>query len=170
MLIQLMKLTDGFSQKLQSECLPPTSDALRQHIKWAHYQTTVGEQAYSQGSLNPADPTMYSWQKGTKNSSLLIPVLTMIDVVPKECFDIVACKCKRDMCKSRACKCQIANMQCCRLCECHNHVTWNDHSFQNLLKHVRYVLQILPFMNILPWNPIFSIKIISGASIEHELK
>jgi len=34
-----------FSKTSQPECLPPTSDALQQHIKRSHYQATVWEQA-----------------------------------------------------------------------------------------------------------------------------
>ena len=112
-----------FTKTTQPECLPPTSDALQQHIKRAHYQATVWEQACSQDSPDPADPTMYGWKKGTSDPSQLMPVLTTKDSVPKECLDIVICKCKKEMCKSRVCKCRKSNMQCCRDCECHNHGT-----------------------------------------------
>lgn len=112
-----------FTKTIQPECLPPTSDALQQHIKRAHYQATVWEQACSQGMQDPADPTMHGWQEDPSDPSNLTPVLTTIDTVPKECLDIVTCKCKKDMCKSDKCKCRKSNIQCCIECDCHNHGT-----------------------------------------------
>ena len=111
-----------FTKTTQPDSLPPTSDALRQHIKRAHYQTIVWEQACSQDSPD-LDPTIYGWKKGIRDSAQLLPVLTTIDSVPKECLDIVMCKCKKDLCKSRVCKCKKSNLQCCRDCECHHHGT-----------------------------------------------
>ena len=45
--------------KLRS--LPPTSDALAQHVYCAHYQTMIWKSALDSGPPEAADPTKYGW-------------------------------------------------------------------------------------------------------------
>jgi hypothetical protein len=133
------------------------------------YQATVWEQACSQGSLDLADPTMYCWQKWTSNPSQLMPVLTTKDSVPKECLDIVIWKCKKDMCKSRLCKCRRANMQCCRDCECHNHGTCVNMKWTTKAFYVRILLIGFIMTCVHPDNHIYSTEMVCEVSIEAEI-
>jgi hypothetical protein len=78
----------------------------RTYIKKTHYQATVWEQACSQGSPYLVNPTeMGQWHITVDTS-----VNDSMDTVPKECLDIMICKSKKEMYKSRVCKCRKSNM------------------------------------------------------------
>lgn len=99
--------------KKPPEKLPPTSDALLQHTRRAHYQTTVWLNTLSAAPILP-QPTALGWDK---DGELLKPVLTTLEAVPVACIDMVMCKCKAN-CSSARCSCRKRKLTCTSACGC----------------------------------------------------
>ncbi len=94
-----------------AERIPPTSDALDQHVKRSIFQASIWITAH-----NPMAPTqkpiIYGWMK-KKNK--LFPIWTTLPLA-KDVFDLdVKCTCTK-ICLS--CKRKRSNLQCTRLCTC----------------------------------------------------
>ena len=82
------------------EMLPPTSDALKHHIKRAHYQSLVWKQS------NVATPELPSATESgwREQNQKLLPVLMTKSVIPRACTEMIQCSCKKG-CRSMRCKC-----------------------------------------------------------------
>ena len=92
-----------FGRKNTPKTLPPTSDALRQHILRAHFQTAVWKNAHIADPDLPAHTDCgWSLEDGDFKS-----ILTTIEAVPKACIDLVSCGCKTG-CSTRWCGCRRA--------------------------------------------------------------
>ena len=112
-----------FARKgLQNEALPPTKDALIQHLKRAEHQTKIW---LSSLEPNPSikDPDGHGWTKG--DDGILRPVLMIKDLMRRAFAEMVKCGCKASQC-TRRCSCKASELACTVACpcrggdECHN--------------------------------------------------
>ena len=87
------------------ERLPPTQDALLQHIKRAVYQTGIWATSTQSHQLIPP-PHNFG---GTKEPGSWVPVWLTIPEVSRSCRELMKWSCKGDCSK---CKCGIANIDC----------------------------------------------------------
>ena len=114
----LLKVNDArkeiFCKKNQSmENLPPTKNALIQHIKRSVYQTGIWVTSFDDhGSLPSA--SLFGWQKKENQWQ---PVWITIAEVALSCRDLVKCGCKKD-CSTKRCSCKSADLPCTQLCKC----------------------------------------------------
>ena len=99
----------------KEELMPPTQDALQQHLMRVHYQSMVWKQANIPIPVLP-NPEDMGW---TKHNGELKPVFMTIDSIPESCTNIVFCKCKK-ACKTRQCSCRNNNNLCASSCRCCN--------------------------------------------------
>ena len=102
-----------FGKDNRPERLPPTSDAFKQHLKRAHYQTKIWRQAHVAKPVLPK-PEEMGWRL---EDGELIPVLMTLDPVPKACLEMVSCNC-RTGCATLRCKCRKSGVVCTGLCGC----------------------------------------------------
>ena len=75
-----------FCRVVAHEKLPPTNDALKFHVKRAHYQALIWRQADVKLPELPDVETM-GWAKD--NSGELKPVLKSLEAVPDSCKDVI---------------------------------------------------------------------------------
>jgi len=104
-----------FAQKGRTlDNIPPTQDALFQHIKRAAYQCGF---VWGQCLIaNPVLPSPSKW--GWVNvDSVWQPVWITQPTVAGCCQELLRCGCKTG-CKNRQCKCVRANLKCTTLCRC----------------------------------------------------
>ena len=73
------------------EALPPTSDALKFHIRRAHYQTMVWLQAVCKDPKLPL-PDGLGW---TLKDGKLVPQLASLPSIPESCAELFTCGCTR---------------------------------------------------------------------------
>ena len=103
-----------FTKKGRSlEGLPPTHEALLQHIR-----RTVFQGCYVWGNLGVAmqelpPPEQWGWKLEDKTFH---PLWTTLPEAAKFCYELIHCKCKTT-CRGR-CKCVQASLQCTALCAC----------------------------------------------------
>ncbi|MES9881882.1 MAG: hypothetical protein ABW185_13470, partial [Sedimenticola sp.] len=102
-----------FKKAMRPEILPPTSDAVRLHVKRAHFQALVWLQATA---LRPTitSPTTLGWE--IKNGHMT-PTLTSLPPVPESCIQLITCGCTT-RCSSLRCKCRKSNLFCTGACKC----------------------------------------------------
>ena len=93
--------------------MPPTKDALIQHILRAAYQAGYiwGQALITRPNL--PDPSNWGW---LKTGNTWDPVWTTLPPITKQLKDLVVCKCKK-ICKP-PCKCCVAGVKCTSLCYC----------------------------------------------------
>ena len=98
----------------QIEHIPPTSDALQQHIKRAVYQ---GSYIWGQAeNPTPAYPNPSEW--GWKNSDgKWQPLWTISPEASRACRELLKCACKKS-CRTQRCTCCKAGLRCTALCNC----------------------------------------------------
>ncbi len=105
------------------EKLPPTQDALLQHIHRAHYQTMVWRSALIPKPDLPA-PTDHGW---IEDGDCLRPVLTTLTAIPEACLELVTCGCKTK-CSSNGCSCRKNKLPCTHACFCNRDGCQNPHN------------------------------------------
>ena len=104
-----------FCHKNQNmEYLPPTKNALLQHVKRCIYQVGVWYNSFYAHPLQPYSPVNYGWRE---DESGWTPVWITIPEVALSCCDLIKCGCKTN-CISARCKCCGADLPCCHLCSC----------------------------------------------------
>ena len=104
-----------FCHKNQNmESLPPTENALLQHVKRCIYQVGVWYNSFYAHPLQPYSPVNYGWRE---DESGWTPVWITIPEVALSCRDLIKCGCKTN-CISARCKCCGADLPCCHLCSC----------------------------------------------------
>ena len=91
--------------------LPPTKDALLQHVRRAVYQAGIWTTSAQTQQVVPS-PQDFAW---TKVLQSWIPVWVTIQEVASSCRELIKCSCKGD-CSN--CKCGKANLDCSPLCKC----------------------------------------------------
>lgn len=101
-----------FSQKTRDvERIPPTSDALEQHLKRSVFQASIWTSAHL--SLMPAcNPVDHGWKE---EKDKLVPIW-ITQILAKDIFHLdVKCSCTKTC---SYCKCMKARLRCTRLCKC----------------------------------------------------
>eukprot|EP00745_Piridium_sociabile_P034704 TRINITY_DN5991_c0_g1_i13.p1 TRINITY_DN5991_c0_g1~~TRINITY_DN5991_c0_g1_i13.p1 ORF type:complete len:843 (-),score=177.10 TRINITY_DN5991_c0_g1_i13:511-3039(-) len=101
-----------FSQKTRDvERIPPTSDALDQHLKRSVFQASIWTTA--QRSMMPVNnPTNHGWKE---EDGKLLPIWNLLPLA-KDVFNLdVKCNCTSTCSR---CKCTRAKLKCTRLCKC----------------------------------------------------
>lgn len=94
------------------ETLPPTKDALKQHILRAHYQALIWHKA---DEAAPELPPATSLGRRLIDNSLR-PVLSTKEHVPPDYKPLLFCKCTN--CSSTRCKCRKNGLKCTGTCAC----------------------------------------------------
>ena len=99
----------------ESEKLPPTLGALKQHILRAHVQARVwGQAVVPQQEL--LDPLENGYHRDS-NDGQLKPTTTDVPPAPKAIVEMGRCQCKGN-CSSNRCSCKSGNLPCTDLCFC----------------------------------------------------
>lgn len=97
------------------EKLPPTQNALLQHVNRCLYQASIWR-----GSLNPKisapTPEGFGWTKGDTG---WCPLWTTLPAAAVSCRELIKCGCKATPSCSKNCKCRNAGLACTALCLCH---------------------------------------------------
>ena len=110
--------------KLKS--LPPTSDALLEHVYRAHYQTMVWKSADLQ---QPPDlnPTPYGWARNSNDTLISVMLPSDVSPAPVEVLQLIKCGCAAARpCSSGRCSCVAAQMSCSMFCKCHAYLVCNN--------------------------------------------
>ncbi|KAL8561272.1 hypothetical protein ACOMHN_047127 [Nucella lapillus] len=111
----------------ESDKLPPTIGALKQHILRVHIQARVWGQAaiaHQDAQLDPLENGYFKDADGR-----LKPTTTDVLPAPKAIVEMVRCQCKAD-CSSARCSCRTKNLTCTDLCQCGSQCQ-NDEDSQN---------------------------------------
>lgn len=104
-----------FSQKRrQIENIPPTSEALLQHMKRAIYQGGFIWSQMGQPTPTLPDPAEWGWQFDTGKWK---PFWTSLPEASSMCRELLKCGCKKS-CRTKRCKCHKAGLKCTALCNC----------------------------------------------------
>ena len=98
----------------QLENIPPTKEALRQHVKRAVFQ--AGHIWGQSKKANPELPSPADWGWTKHGDDGWHPFWTVLPEVSKGCRELIKCKCKK-RCAGN-CKCSAANLPCTGLCVC----------------------------------------------------
>ncbi|KAE8278585.1 hypothetical protein D5F01_LYC23497 [Larimichthys crocea] len=111
--------------RAESDKLPPTLGALKQHILRVHVQTRV----WAQAAIALQDPQLDPLQNGYFKDSdgMLKPVTTEFFPAPKAILELVLCKCKSD-CSSGRCSCRAKDLACTDMCQCSSQCQNDDDS------------------------------------------
>lgn len=104
-----------FGKTTKPEALPPTSDALYQHLKRVHYQSLIWNLAPCAKPILPLPADMGWRPEGTK----LLPILMTLDSIPAACLETTTCQCSTG-CQNRRCKCRKLSLVCSANCGCSN--------------------------------------------------
>jgi hypothetical protein len=94
--------------------LPPSLDALTQHMRRVCYQTKVWRSA-THAHINPPSPAGFGWK--IVDGALAVEWLAGC-TVPPDVLKLIKCACKKSGCKGPICACTNANLKCTALCTC----------------------------------------------------
>ena len=97
----------------QSHQLPPSQNALKQHIKRANYQAALWKRALKPEPGEPS-PSGHGWT--VTNDSLSI-YWTDKEPAPKVLMEYTRCGCKTP-CMTKRCSCRSLNLPCTDACQC----------------------------------------------------
>ena len=104
------------------DMIPPTQDALQQHVQQTVYQAGVWTTSTQVHQMTPSTSD-FGWSKDPL-SQLWVPLWITIPDVSKACSELIKCSCKGDC---TICKCGKANLACSPLCNC----KCNQHTSEN---------------------------------------
>ena len=97
--------------------LPPSDEALEQHLMRAHLQTMIWRAADQQGP--PAvsfEITNFGWKV---SDGIPHPITTLANIAPYELMQVVSCTCKvNNPCSRKNCSCAAAAVSCTNYCKC----------------------------------------------------
>ena len=115
--------------RAESDKLPPTPGALKQHILRVHVQT----RSWAQAAIAQQDPQLDPLQNGyyKQIDGLLKPTTTEVLPAPKAILEMVQCRCKSD-CSSGRCSCKAKDLVCTDMCQCSSQCE-NDKVSQSLI-------------------------------------
>lgn len=115
-----------FCQKEKTmQTIPPTQDALLQHIRRVTYQGGIWSTC-EKSEQNLPTPEGWGWTF-SKDSQSWTPVWITRPVASKACSELVKCGCKSKSGCSTRCVCKKAKWKCTELCSC-NCETWKWHT------------------------------------------
>lgn len=102
-----------FTKKARAvEAIPPTKDALEQHVRRAILQSRIWTSA-TKKLIYEFDITKWGWQKNERSVN---PLWMTLPEASKACFELVKCSCKTK-CSAR-CRCKKQSLPCTELCGC----------------------------------------------------
>ena len=109
-----MKLEKNYFAKIgrSLENIPPTQDALAQHLKPAIYQSSIWSVSPDPQCVIPT-PSDWGWEL---KDNTWVPVWITLPVAAKSCNELIKCSCKASKCTR--CKCAKASLNCTDLCKC----------------------------------------------------
>ena len=94
--------------------LPPTSEALKQHIFRSVYQASIiWGQSLVAKPVN-LSPENWGWKKNSDGKWEIL--WTELDTVYEMCSELCKCACKKE-CTGR-CSCNKSNLKCSSMCLC----------------------------------------------------
>jgi len=102
----------NFSHNQNVERLPPTREALRQHVARAIYQSGIWTSA-GKPKIQPPDPQEFGW---INCGGALFPKWTKNKDVPEALTCLTKCACQKTC--SKACSCMKNDLSCTELCKC----------------------------------------------------
>ena len=103
-----------FAKRLKAEQIPPTFDALEQHLRRAIYQ---GGYVWVQALLlQPVLPSPTGWGWTNNDNGEYVPKWTTLPLAAKACYELLCCGCKKGCRKN--CRCKRAYLECTGLCHC----------------------------------------------------
>jgi 5'-3' exonuclease len=106
-----------FCQKGKTmEALPPTQDALLQHLKRVVYQSGIWCTSEKIQQQTPS-PEGWGWTFNEENNAWA-PVWNILPVASKACSELVKCGCKSQSGCGGRCACKKAKWKCTELCSC----------------------------------------------------
>lgn len=94
--------------------IPPTRDALEQHVKRSLLQSIVWAQCL-RSKIKSLDPIDWGWRKD-ESTNRYVPFWISIPIVADHCTELIACKCPKQ-CTGR-CRCVKNRLPCTMLCAC----------------------------------------------------
>lgn len=92
--------------------IPPTRDALEQHVKRALLQASIWTQCIQKNNVT-FQPTDWGWIAASTGRYL--PKWTTIPILADHCQELISCSCKG---KCSRCKCAKDRLPCTKLCTC----------------------------------------------------
>ena len=101
---------------LDEKSLPPTSDALFQHILRCNYQLAIHRRATEQ-QVNAPSPKGHGWEFSGPRNELRIKWMEKAPA-PEHLLKIVSCSCKKNNCTSHVCSCRKHSLSCTDICAC----------------------------------------------------
>lgn len=102
------------------ENIPPTADALTQHIKRATLQARIWNNSLIAQYTIPS-PSNWGWKDSSGGSYR--PVWTTIPEVSKHCVELTSCTCRK---RCTSCKCVKMQIPCTKLCVCEGQCSDSD--------------------------------------------
>ena len=82
-----------FAKRLKAEQIPPTFDALEQHLRRAIYQ---GGYVWVQALLlQPVLPSPTGWGWTNNDNGVYVPKWTTLPLAAKACYELLCCGCKK---------------------------------------------------------------------------
>ena len=99
----------------ESDKLPPTLAALKQHVLRVH----IKARAWGQADIALQDPQLDPLQNGYHKDSedQLKPAMTDVLPASKAIIEMISCQCKKD-CSSARCSFIANHLSCTDLCQC----------------------------------------------------
>ncbi|XP_067931036.1 uncharacterized protein [Watersipora subatra] len=94
--------------------LPPTRDALQQHLLRVNYQATIWQLSLS-AKIKPPSPHGFGWI--LQDEKLDIKWMEN-PTAPPSLLQTVYCSCKKSACHSGKCSCRNSQLKCTDLCKC----------------------------------------------------
>lgn len=107
--------TSSSLELLSMERLPPTREALKQHIKRAVYQSSGIWANSLENQIQSLDPEEWGWQ--LNNVGSLNPLWSTKTSASQDLHLQTKCKCKK-LCNSMRCSCKKNKVVCSLMCEC----------------------------------------------------
>lgn len=95
--------------------IPPTRDALEQHVKRSILQSSIWSQCI-RNNIAQLDPSDWGWTI-SEQTAKYIPVWISIPIVADHCKELISCKCRNKKCTGN-CKCFKNRLPCTMLCVC----------------------------------------------------
>ena len=102
-----------FTTQQNPNALPPTRDALYQHINRSNLQSLIFKKANIPKPILP-DPTECGYEMSDAG---LKPILMTKDPIPNSALKIISCNCKTN-CKTNRCGCRKLGLSCNLHCGC----------------------------------------------------
>ena len=95
--------------------LPPTEDALMQHLKRVDYQVKIWKASLEAKPIFPCPVSTGAWH--VDESLKLVPTYITTEPVPERILQIIKCSCSKSRC-AKTCACLKQGLPCTDACQC----------------------------------------------------